>query len=51
MVNVEDIQNELAQLATFLDDGYFGNEATELQRNLLIELVVMKMCKLSKGEE
>lgn len=46
---IEDVQGELKELATFLDDGYFGNESSELQRNLLIELVIMKMKELSKG--
>lgn len=43
MDTVEDLKGELKELATFLDDGYFGNEASELQRNLIIELTIMKL--------
>ena len=48
-MNIEDVQSELEQLAKFLEDGYFDGKANELQRNLLIELTIMKMKELSKG--
>ena len=46
--NAEDLQEELKELATFLDDSYFGISFCEKQRNLLIELVVMKLRAMAK---
>ena len=47
--NIEDIKEELKVLATLLDDGFFGGTLDEKQRNLLIELTVMKLKAMSKG--
>ena len=47
--NIDDVKEEIGELATFLDDGYFGTDiVTVKQVNLLIELVVMKMKAIAK---
>ena len=46
--NIEDVKSELAQLATFLNDGCFGENKSTDQRNLVIELTIMKLRDMSK---
>ncbi len=47
MDTVEDIKNELKDLAEFLENGYFTSVSTK-QRNLVVELVVMKLKVMSQ---
>lgn len=48
MDTVEDIKAELKELATFLDDGCFDGNVDDKQRNLVIELTVMKLRAMSQ---
>lgn len=43
MDTVEDLKDELKEVARFLDDGCFNGATSEKQRNLIIELTVMKL--------
>lgn len=45
---IEDLQIELRELAEFLEKGCFSHNNTEAQRNLVIELTVLKLKALSK---
>jgi len=45
---MEDLKTEIANLAEFLDDSYFGMSPKDEQYALLIELVVMKMKSLAE---
>ena len=48
MDNIEDVKEELAVIAKFLNEGYFGQHLNEKETNLLVELVVMKLKALSE---
>mgnify|MGYP001589702244 CR=1 FL=1 len=43
MDNVEDMKEELKEIAEFLNNGCFSGSVTDKQRNLIIELTVMKL--------
>ncbi len=48
MDNIEDIKAELGAVAKFLEDGCFDGVKSDEQRNLIIELTVMKLREMAK---
>ena len=45
---MEDLKSEIEQLAIFLSDGCFGGNVSDEQKNLVIELTVMKLKAMAK---
>ena len=47
MVNLVDVKDELKELTDYLENNYFRQDSSQSEDALLIELVILKMRKLS----